>query len=405
MSIAEMVAENGWRGGIEASKPPGKAKIIEGFWRFLLLQAKAKGWWKMKTNRQEWEGVIPRHILDVWEEKKGLIPSNARVHAMYLITLVLIWVVGASVSLVPFYNSLVTWTTPPGQKSETGLCLVVCVVIAVVIMGISDFLLDRILETREKKRLRLLEFRRFVERFAKCVSLSEGYFPVKADELAPLPFDQICDDNWRLIVKGVFTDQEMTGELYCLARLKFRAKQFLDRLADEVVEPEALHDYSDAKSIGYALLNEVHTQRRDKLTEWVSWAVAMGLVDESEGLAEFILRAASRLIEKTAPKPPKEEKKEPPKPELVAALPKRVVEIRCPVEGTFYKCPNGERPVKVGDSVTPGSVVGRLTRKDGQSVHITAGVAGQVTHTVIADGTEAQVGDILFMVESTEPEK
>lgn len=89
-----------------------------------------------------------------------------------------------------------------------------------------------------------------------------------------------------------------------------------------------------------------------------------------------------------------------PGPALVEVEAKRLVSIRAPMVGTFYRAPSPNSPpyVEVGDMVKPGQVVCLIEAMKLMN-EIESDVAGRVVEVLVENGTPVEFDQELFRIE------
>jgi len=85
---------------------------------------------------------------------------------------------------------------------------------------------------------------------------------------------------------------------------------------------------------------------------------------------------------------------------VAPATGKRLVEIKSPIVGTFYRSPGPDKPVfvKVGDSVSAGSVVCIIEAMKLFN-EIESDVTGTIVKVVVEDASPVEYDQVLFLVE------
>ncbi len=87
-------------------------------------------------------------------------------------------------------------------------------------------------------------------------------------------------------------------------------------------------------------------------------------------------------------------------PEALEVKSKRVVEIKAPMVGTFYRSPSPEAPpfVDIGSVVEPGSVVCIIEAMKLMN-EIKSDVKGKVVDIQVENGNPVEFGQVLFLIE------
>ena len=135
-------------------------------------------------------------------------------------------------------------------------------------------------------------------------------------------------------------------------------------------------------------LNEVKIETSDLKIQ-----VRRGLLEAPRAIAAPVVYAEAAAPVATAPKAP-ESKTE------VEAVASRLIEIKSPMIGTFYRSSSPDKPslVEVGDDISSGKVICILEAMKLFN-EIEAEISGKIVKVLVEDATPVEYDQPLFLVE------